>query len=390
VNDPLSFVSPGDPIGELARADRINLLIESARRVLRPQTPPNDNEKEIFRALQPHSIVYVKTPIPAREYTVWKIVGNLTAPDKVLAPQAYRVEAPDDSCDPFVVLVEPSDGITLARAAVSGVVFGYVYGDGDYAHAIPGDPYFLEADDYGSARILYRAGNYALLRLGDSRHQRRCRKLKLDEYGYAYYGPYGFEFRDEEERDEDEERQCIDCFTKLCVVRDYSGAIVDIFYEDASGNRVRVPDCTSAPYGGSAPSPGGGGGGGNGGGGGGCCPQDGSVYVLEYNFVAFGNAYSGTNSGLVWFSGICDGGFWNFSPLCDPGPPPQYLEVIMYFTCTFNVLNINFSAMCGNSTCQLATSDFEVTTVGCPGNPTFYITIRPGRCASGSFVLRPA
>ena len=383
MSDPLSFVSPGDPIGELARADRINLLIESARRVLRPQTSPSDIEKEIFRALQPHNIVYVKTPVPAREYTVWRIAGNLTSPDALLAPQAYRVEVPEDSCDPFVVLVEPSDGVTLARAAVSGVVFGYVLGQGKYAHAIPGDPYFLEADNYGPARILYRVGNYALLRLGDSRHQRRCKKLKTDEYGYAYYGPYGFEIEDEEERDEDEERQCIDCLTKLCVVRDYSGAIVDIFYEDTSGNRVRVPDCTSAPYGG-------GGSGGGGGGGGGCCPQDGSEYVLEYDFVVFGNAYSGTNGSLVWVSGICDGGFSNFSPLCDIGPPPQYLEVVMYFTCAFGAFNVNFSATCGTSTCQLLTSDFDITVTGCPGNPTIYFTILPGRCASGSFVLRPA
>jgi len=386
VSDPLSFVSPGDPIGELARADRINLLIESARRVLRPQTSPSDIEKEIFRALQPHNIVYVKTPVPAREYTIWRIAGNLTSPDALLAPQAYRVEVPEDSCDPFVVLVEPSDGVTLARAAVSGVVFGYVLGQGKYAHAIPGDPYFLEADDYGPARILYRAGNYALIRLGDSRHQRRCKKLKTDEYGYAYYGPYGFEIEDEEERDEDEEQQCINCLTKLCVVRDYSGAIVDIFYEDTSGNRVRVPDCTSAPYGGSISSPGGGGGGG----GGGCCPQDGSEYVLEYDFVVFGNAYSGTNGSLVWASGICDGGFSNFSPLCDIGPPPQYLEVIMYFICAFGVLDINFSATCGTSICYLSSIDFDITVAGCPGNPTIYLTILPGRCASGSFVLRPA
>jgi hypothetical protein len=391
VSDPLSFVSPGDPIGELARADRINLLIESARRVLRPQTPPNDNEKEIFRALQPHNIVYVKTPIPAREYTVWRIVGSLTSPNALLAPQAYRVEEPEDSCDPFVVLVEPSDGVTLARAAVSGVVFGYVYGDGDYAHAIPRDPYFLEADDYGPARILYRAGNYALLRLGDSRHQRRCRKLKTDEYGYAYYGPYGFEFRDEEERDEDEERQCVECLTKLCVVRDYSGAIVDIFYEDASGNRVRVPDCTSAPYSGSVSSPGSGSGGGGGGGGGGCCPQDGIEYVLEYNLVVFGNSYNGVGGNSLWSGAAWSSAFQDFSAPCDPGPPPEYLGIFANFVCSLSGLEVyGLTLYCGMAYCTLLTSDFQITTTGCPGNPTFYLTILPGRCASGSFVFRPA
>ena len=387
MSDPLSFVSPGDPIGELARADRINLLIESARRVLRPQTSPSDIEKEIFRALQPHNIVYVKTPVPAREYTIWRIAGNLTSPSALLAPQAYRVEVPEDSCDPFVVLVEPSDGVTLARAAVSGVVFGYVLGQGKYAHTIPGDPYFLEADDYGPARILYRAGNYALLRLGDSRHQRRCKKLKTDEYGYAYYGPYGFEIEDEEERDEDEERQCIDCLAKLCVVRDYSGAIVDIFYEDTSGNRVRVPDCTSAPYGGSISSPGGGGGGG---GGGGCCPQDGSEYVLEYDITVFGSSYNGVGGNALWFNGEWSTLFQNSSTPCDPGPPPSYLAIFATFFCDQNGFRVNDITLYCNAACILVASDFQITIDGCPGNPTIYLTILPGRCASGSFVLRPA
>jgi len=387
VSDPLSFVSPGDPIGELTRADRINLLIESARRVLRPRASPSDTEKEIFRALQPHNIVYVKTPVPAREYTVWRIVGNFTSPSALLAPQAYRVETPEDSCDPFVVLIEPSDGVTLARAAVSGVVFGYVYGEGKYAHAIPGDPYFLEADDYGPARILYRAGNYALIRLGDSRHQRRCKKLKIDEYGYAYYGPYGFAIEDEEERDEDEERQCIDCLTKLCVVRDYSGAIVDIFYEDASGNRVRVPECTSAPYGGSISSPGGGGGGG---GGGGCCPQDGSEYVLEYDFVVSGRTFSGVSYSSGWVWGIIGWSFTIPNPPCDNGPPPVYLFVYFSARCENGSVYPSVTLVCGTSFCTLNPDDFEVTVTGCPGNPTIYLTILPGRCASGSFVLRPA
>ena len=385
MSDPLSFVSPGDPIGELTRADRINLLIESARRVLRPRASPSDTEKEIFRALQPHNIVYVKTPVPAREYTVWRIVGNFTSPSALLAPQAYRVESPEDSCDPFVVLIEPSDGVTLARAAVSGVVFGYVYGEGKYAHAIPGDPYFLEADDYGPARILYRAGNYALIRLGDSRHQRRCKKLKTDEYGYAYYGPYGFAIEDEEERDEDEERQCIDCLTKFCVVRDYSGAIVDIFYEDASGNRVRVPDCTSAPYGGSISSPGGGGGGG-----GGCCPPGDVPYVVEYDITVNGQTYSGVTYESYW-SGTQYGTVTASHPnsLCDP----PYLFLSFLAGCFPGVsAGVIFSISCGSSLiCYLATpDDIDVTVTGCPGLPTFYFTIRPGRCASGSFVIRPA
>lgn len=387
MSDPLSFVNPGDPIGELARADRINLLIESARRVLRPQNPPEDTEKEIFRALQPHNIVYVKTPVPAREYTVWRIVENLTSMGVILAPQAYRVDMPEDSCDPFVVLVEPSDGVTLARAAVSGVVFGYVYGDGDYAHAIPGDPYFLEADDYGPARILYRAGSYALIRLGDSRHQRRCRKLKTDEYGYAYYGPYGFEIEDEEERDE-EERQCIDCLAKLCVVRDYSGAIVDLFYEDASGNRVRVPDCTSVPQSGSTP-------GGGGGGGGVCCLPDGIEYVLEYDFVVFGQQYVGV-IGSLFGSGGPQGVSLNLGetildPPCDIGPPTEYLSYWGTLDCVNGNYRLSIYFSCGQNFCFTDPSDFDYLVIGCPGNPTIYVTVKPGHpCLSGSFVFRPA
>jgi hypothetical protein len=388
VSDPLSFVSPGDPIGELARADRINLLIESARRVLRPQAPPDDTEKEIFRALQPHNIVYVKTPVPAREYTVWRIVENLTSMGAILVPQAYRVDMPEDSCDPFVVLVEPSDGVSLARAAISGVVFGYVYGDGDYAHANPGDPYFLEAGDYGPARILYRAGGYALLRLGDSRRPRRCKKLKVDEYGYAYYGPYGFEIEDEDKRDEDEERQCVDCLAKLCVVRDYSGAIVDIFYEDASGNRVRVPDCTSAPHSAPTSTPGGGGGGG---GGGGCCPPDGVEYVLEYDFVVFGQQYTGAIGSLFFSSGsLTVSGTMSATP-CDPGPPPVYPNYMITAGCVDGNYSFSIYLFCGLQNCWVYPANVDYSVTGCPGNPTIYITVKPGHpCLSGSFVLRPA
>jgi len=39
--------------------------------------------------------------------------------------------------------------------------------------------------------------------------------------------------------------------------------------------------------------------------------------------------------------------------------------------------------------CVLYPEDIDSLTVGCPGAPTVYFTILPGRCISGSFVLRP-
>jgi len=183
---------------------------------------------------------------------------------------------------------------------------------------------------------------------------------------------------------------CTDCLARLCVVRDDTGRIVDIYYYTDDGDQVRVPDCG---YYGSAPSSsgssGGSSGGGGGGGGGGCCPQNGSNYVLEYDFVVSGRTFSGVSQSLGWMWGIIGWSFTIPNPPCDDGPPPLYL--FMYFSARCENGNIypSVTLVCGTPFCTLNPSDFAITVTGCPGNPTIYLTILPGRCASGSFVLRP-
>jgi len=149
---------------------------------------------------------------------------------------------------------------------------------------------------------------------------------------------------------------------------------------------VRVPDCTSAPYGGSVPS----GGGGGGGGGGGCCPSDGSEYVFEYDFVAFGQQYVGVIDSLFWSSGSLNLGGLILNPPCDIGPPPEYLAYFGTLDCVGGTYYFSIQFACGPNFCFIDPSDFDYSVTGCPGNPTIYLTILPGRCASGSFVLRPA
>jgi len=187
---------------------------------------------------------------------------------------------------------------------------------------------------------------------------------------------------------------CTDCLARLCVVRDEMGRIVDIYYYTDSGDYVRVPDCGyygSGPSSGSASVPSSDGGGGGGGGSGVCCPQDGSEYVLEYDFVVFGNRYVGVGGSALWLGGFWQNMFRGFGAPCNPGPPPSYLGIFATFTCIQNRLEVSdLTLYCGVVYCGLVTSDFDITVTGCPFNPTFYLTIRPGRCASGSFVLRPA
>jgi len=186
---------------------------------------------------------------------------------------------------------------------------------------------------------------------------------------------------------------CTDCLARLCVVRDDTGRIVDIYYYTDDGDQVRVPDCG---YYGSAPSSSGSsggssGGGGGGGSGGGCCPQDGSEYVLEYDVFVFGNRHVGAGGNALWSGGVWWNMFQDFGTPCNPGPPPGYLGIFATFVCNQNSLEVNdLTLYCGIVYCSLVTSDFDITVTGCPFNPTFYLTIRPGRCASGSFVLRPA
>jgi hypothetical protein len=187
---------------------------------------------------------------------------------------------------------------------------------------------------------------------------------------------------------------CTDCLSRLCVVRDDTGRIVDIYYQDENGTYIRVPECG---YYGSTPESGSyyrgysGGGGGGGGGGDICCPPDGNEYVLEYDFVVFGQRYVGVGGNALWTGTQWWSVFEDYSTPCNVGPTADYLGISATFFCNPNGLEVDQLILyCGGSFCALVTADFDITVVGCPGNPTFYLTIRPGRCASGSFVLRPA
>jgi hypothetical protein len=172
---------------------------------------------------------------------------------------------------------------------------------------------------------------------------------------------------------------CTDCLSRLCVVRDETGRIVDIYYYTDDGDYVRVPDCG---YYGSSPSSDSGSGNGGGGGNGECCPPDGSWYVLDYDLEILGDTISGTSDPKQWSDNTIT---WNNGvtgiPDCVEGAS---------FTCILGSLTGGYVLHCNWYQCALDTDDFDITVTGCPELPTFYITIKPGRCASGSFVLRPA
>jgi len=125
------------------------------------------------------------------------------------------------------------------------------------------------------------------------------------------------------------------------------------------------------------------GGGGSGGTGGGCCPPDGSIYVLDYDLEVFGVFMSGTASPMQWSNNTIN---W-FSVVADP-----WCISSASFACVSGALTAaSFSVICGhNRSCLLDSDDFDITVTGCPGLPTFHLTIRQGRCISGSLVLRPA
>jgi len=196
---------------------------------------------------------------------------------------------------------------------------------------------------------------------------------------------------------------CGDCLARLCVVRDETGRIVDIYYYTDDGDYVRVPDCGyygSSPSSdsGSGNSGGGGdsGGGDNGGGGGGdaCCPQQGSSYMLEYDFVVFGQQYTGTIGPSIWQPTIDGVGIiipWAINnPLC---AGTGQLNCLFEAKCFGAVYEFFAFFGCGANFC-IATSeslDFDYVVTGCPNNPTIYVTVNPfHHCLSGSFVLRPA
>jgi hypothetical protein len=185
---------------------------------------------------------------------------------------------------------------------------------------------------------------------------------------------------------------CSDCLARLCVVRDETGRIVDIYYYTDSGDYVRVPDCgyygsTSGSDSGSDSSESGGSDSGGGGGGNNwCCPPSNSQYVIDYNLTISGNSYSGSVQG-IWFGNIFYAYATHSSPLC-----PFGLNINFSFVCNMAgpLGSIEFTCM-GTTICNVQIlTDTQVTASNCPNLPTFYVSILPGRCASGSFVLRPA
>jgi hypothetical protein len=150
---------------------------------------------------------------------------------------------------------------------------------------------------------------------------------------------------------------------------------------------VRVAECTSVPH--SAPTSTPGGGGGGGGSGEICCPPGDVPYVIEYNFTVNSGSYNGVTSEWYW-----SGSQFTVSATHDDSScNPPYLSILFTLSCLANVGiggQVNF--VCGYTTiCSLSTpGDIDVVVTGCPNLPTFYFTIKPGRCASGSFVVRPS
>ena len=388
MSEPLEKVSPGDPAGELLRADRINALIDAANKILRPMAPPSSEGIELHRAVPEVNYVYVKTPVPAQPYTIWRIISPLAFAQESGHfgwRQAYEVDVPTSTCDPFVVLLEPCDGENLARAAVSGFVWARVRGEGPFVHPRPGDVVFLEAGQVGSGRYVIGYGDFAIVRLGENRWTGVCDELQDGQYQYGYQYGYQYDVSD-----------CEKCILNLCVERDYTGAIRDIFYVRDDGTRVRVPDCTY----GSAPSGGDGGGeGGNGDDGGNgyeCCEfEEGTPYTATFDIEFNGNSYTGTLSATAFSHGVTFYGFLN-GPLC--GEEYQYpfsVDELSLICDTDNFLEVFLRLFCNEFPECLLTlnpshSDFDITITNCNYNPTIILTIKPGRCASGTIVITPS
>ena len=168
---------------------------------------------------------------------------------------------------------------------------------------------------------------------------------------------------------------CASLLNCLCVQKDSQGRVTGVFIKNPDGSLTEIMDCGS----------GSGSGIGGGSGSGGCCPQNGSEYVLECDFVAFGQQYVGVIDSLFWTNGV-----WSIMPTalgpCDDGS----LAIDGAFVCNNGSYTGGVEIRCGIDSCLITTNDVDITVTGCPGNPTIYLTIRPGRCASGSFVLRPA
>jgi len=164
----------------------------------------------------------------------------------------------------------------------------------------------------------------------------------------------------------------IDCsalLNCLCVQKDNQGRVTGVFIKNPDGSLTEIMDCGS-------------GSGGSGSGLENCCPPDGSWYVLDYNLNILGDDISGTSSPRQWSNNSIT---WNYgitgAPDCAEGAT---------FTCNSGALTAWYGLHCAWYQCIVDEDDFDITVTGCPDSPTFYLTIKPGRCISGSFVLRPA
>ena len=179
---------------------------------------------------------------------------------------------------------------------------------------------------------------------------------------------------------------CIKCLERLCVVKDSNGNVKDIYYQHYNPNigLVKIPICGNGDGGG-------GGSGGDGGGGGNnqCCDHTpGTSYTATFDIMWNEMPYTGTISTIadtdsVVFYGPLDG------PPCD-FDVTALGALPLSITCVDGNVDIVLDLYCIGPVCELGTDDFDINITGCPNNPTYNLTIKPGRCASGTIVVAPS
>jgi hypothetical protein len=104
--------------------------------------------------------------------------------------------------------------------------------------------------------------------------------------------------------------------------------------------------------------------------------------VLEYDLTVLGTHCIGVTNPEVWL--------YSFTYYLSLTDSCTGCSDVAFFSCNNGNLSAYYSIDCGDFfSCNLYPDDFEITVTGCPDSPTFYLTIKPGRCVSGSFVLRP-